>query len=148
GVFGPGLYARPRFDLLAGREYNRVTVQTSRGCPRRCEFCAAGLRITSRFQQKPVDLAIAEVGDACRRIPDPFLELADDNTFLDRGWAKEFLRALERELERQDVEFFTETDLSVAEDPELCDLLARSGCKQVLIGLESPRPADLTGMDP
>ena len=36
GVFEPGGYARPRFELLEGREYNRVTVQTSRGCPRGC----------------------------------------------------------------------------------------------------------------
>ena len=34
-VFEPGLYAVPRFDLLEGRPYNRVTVQSSRGCPAR-----------------------------------------------------------------------------------------------------------------
>ena len=43
---------------------------------------------------------------------------------------------------------FTETDISVADDPELLDLLADSGCKQVLIGLESPEPRALDGMDP
>ena len=61
GVFEPPHYASPRFDLLQGRPYNRITVQTSRGCPHDCEFCAASLRITSRFQQKPVDLVIAEI---------------------------------------------------------------------------------------
>ena len=28
----------PRYDLLAGRPYNRFTVQTTRGCPWRCDF--------------------------------------------------------------------------------------------------------------
>ncbi|HKI68491.1 MAG TPA: hypothetical protein VKA67_02810, partial [Verrucomicrobiae bacterium] len=31
----------PRFDLLNPDKYNRLTVQTSRGCPHRCEFCAS-----------------------------------------------------------------------------------------------------------
>src|SRR5262249_44207474 len=30
----------PRYDLLAGRSYSRFPVQTSRGCPWRCDFCA------------------------------------------------------------------------------------------------------------
>jgi len=144
GVFDPELYASPRFDLLKGRQYNRVTVQTSRGCPRRCEFCAASLRITSRFNQKPVDLVIEEIRDARRQIDHPFFEFADDNTFLNRNWSRELLTRLARE----EIRFFTETDISVADDPQLCDLLARAGCKQVLIGLESPRADELDGVDP
>jgi len=33
----------PRFDLLDPNKYNRITVQTSRGCPHRCEFCASSI---------------------------------------------------------------------------------------------------------
>jgi radical SAM superfamily enzyme YgiQ (UPF0313 family) len=130
-VFRDPWYARPRFDLLAGRPYNRVTVQTSRGCPLNCEFCAASLRITNNFQQKPVELAIAEIGEAIAQVDRPFLELADDNTFVNKKWAKRFLRALEP----MDVLWFTETDISVADDPDLLDMLAGSGCRQILVGL-------------
>ncbi len=143
-VFEPGLYAMPRFDLLEGRPYNRITIQTSRGCPRACEFCAASLRITTRFNQKPVERVIAEIREARRWFPEPFVEFADDNTFLNKGWSKALLRALIPER----IHYFTETDASVADDPELCDLLAASGCRQVLIGFESPRAEDLGGIDP
>ncbi len=143
-VFAPGRYARPRFDLLRGRDYNRVTLQTSRGCPRGCEFCGASLRITRRFNQKPVALVMEEVREARRHVASPFFEFADDNTFLDKNWSKELLRALATE----EIHYFTETDASIAEDEILCDLLAASGCRQVLIGFESPRPNDLGGMDP
>ena len=144
GVFFPPLYTMPRFDLLAGRDYNRVTVQTSRGCPRACEFCASSPRITSRFNQKPVPLVIEEIREARRHFKAPFFEFADDNTFLNKQWGREFLR----ELRHEEIRWFTETDASIADDPVLCDLLAESGCRQVLIGMESPHASDLDGMDP
>ena len=143
-VFSPELYVTPRFDLLAGRQYNRVTVQTSRGCPRACEFCAASLRITSKFNQKPVAKVLSEIRAAKRHVRRPYFEFADDNTFLNHQWSKELLRALRDE----EIHYFTETDVSVADDLELCDLLAESGCRQVLIGFESPRGDDLHGIDP
>jgi radical SAM superfamily enzyme YgiQ (UPF0313 family) len=74
----------------------------------------------------------------------PFFEFADDNTFLDKRWGREFLRALIPE----EIKWFTETDASVADDPELCDLLSESGCRQLLIGFESPQATDLCGVDP
>ncbi|MDA1276875.1 MAG: radical SAM protein [Verrucomicrobia bacterium] len=143
-VFKPPNYVRPRFDLLRGRPYNRLTVQTSRGCPLNCEFCAASLRITSAFQQKPVELVVSEVQAALQVTEHPFFELADDNTFLNKKWGKEFLRAIAP----LDLSWFTETDISVADDDELLDLIAESGCRQILIGLESPSREGLDGIDP
>jgi radical SAM superfamily enzyme YgiQ (UPF0313 family) len=143
-VFDDPYYARPRFDLLRGRPYNRVTVQTSRGCPLDCEFCAASLRITSGFQQKPVDKVVAEIREARDVCRQPFFELADDNTFVNKRWGRDLLRAIEP----LDIRWFTETDVSIADDEALLDALAASGCRQVLIGFESPDAEALDGMDP
>jgi len=142
-VFTPENYVFPRFDLLKGREYNRLTVQTSRGCPLRCDFCAASMHITSSFQQKPVDLVIEEINTAKGILENPFFEFADDNTFVNKKWGKEFLE----KLAGQNIRWFTETDISVADDDELLELLANSGCRQILIGLESPAGSDLVGMN-
>lgn len=144
GVFDDRYYARPRFDLLAGRPYNRITVQTSRGCPLNCEFCAASLRITSSYQQKPIDKVVREIRSARETTRQPFFELADDNTFVNKKWGKALVRAIAP----LDIRWFTETDISIADDDELLDLLAESGCRQVLIGLESPDAGSLDGMDP
>jgi radical SAM superfamily enzyme YgiQ (UPF0313 family) len=144
GVFESNHYAQPRFELLRGRPYNRLTVQTSRGCPLNCEFCAASIRITSSFQQKPVDRVIAEILAARQVAAEPFFELADDNTFINKRWGREFLK----KLIPLEINWFTETDISIADDDELLDLLAESGCRQVLVGLESPSGEALGGIDP
>jgi radical SAM superfamily enzyme YgiQ (UPF0313 family) len=73
----------------------------------------------------------------------PFIEFADDNTFVHKSWAKRLLR----ELAPRQIRYFTETDVALADDEELLDLLYPSGCRQVLVGFESPRRASLEGLD-
>jgi radical SAM superfamily enzyme YgiQ (UPF0313 family) len=133
----------PRFDLLDPDKYNRITVQTSRGCPHRCEFCASSILLTSRYKVKPVEKVIAEIQEIKKIWPRPFIEFADDNSFVHREHYKELLRALAKER----VRWFTEADVRVAEDGELLGLMRDSGCQQVLIGLESPRRANLDGIE-
>jgi radical SAM superfamily enzyme YgiQ (UPF0313 family) len=133
----------PRFDLLDPEKYNRITVQTSRGCPHKCEFCASSILLTPRYKLKPVEKVIAEIQAIKRIWPRPFIEFADDNSFVHREHYKELLRALAKER----IRWFTEADIRVAEDEELLGLMRDSGCQQVLIGLESPRPASLDGVE-
>jgi len=133
----------PRFDLLDPEKYNRLTVQTSRGCPHRCEFCASSILLTSCYKVKPVGKVIAEIRAIKKIWPRPFIEFADDNSFVHREHYKKLLHALAEE----NVRWFTEADVGVAEDDELLGLMRDSGCQQVLIGLESPRRTSLSGVE-
>jgi radical SAM superfamily enzyme YgiQ (UPF0313 family) len=118
-------------------------VQTSRGCPHKCEFCASSILLTPRYKLKPVEKVMAEIHAIKRIWSRPFIEFADDNSFVHREHYKQLLRALARE----NLRWFTETDLRVAEDDELLALMRDSGCQQILIGLESPRRASLDGLE-
>ncbi|PYQ61475.1 MAG: B12-binding domain-containing radical SAM protein [Acidobacteria bacterium] len=133
----------PRYELLEVEKYNRLTVQTQRGCPFDCEFCAASIRISPKFKVKPVPMVIDEI----RRIKSiwrqPFIEFADDNTFANKAHGRELLKALAGE----QVRWFTETDVSIASDDELLSLMQDSGCAQVLIGFEAPTRAPLEGVE-
>ena len=133
----------PRFDLLDIERYNRITVQTQRGCPWRCEFCAASIRLTKRYKVKPVDKVLAEIHEIKRLWPAPFIEFADDNSFVNRRHSKELLRALAGE----HIRWFTETDIAIADDPELLQLLHAAGCAEVLVGLESPTASGVDGVE-
>jgi radical SAM superfamily enzyme YgiQ (UPF0313 family) len=133
----------PAFQLLDIDKYNRLTVQTQRGCPWRCDFCAASIRISPVYKIKPVEKVIAEIRRIKEIWPHPFIEFADDNTFVNKERSKDLLR----ELSKESVRWFTETDVSVAEDHELLHLMHESGCAQVLIGFESPSLISLNGME-
>lgn len=133
----------PAFEMLDISRYNRLTVQTSRGCPWRCSFCAASILLTNRYKQKPVEMVLGEI-DAIRAMwRRTFVEFADDNAFVNRAWWKEFLP----QLAKRKVKWFAETDLSVAEDDELLALMRKAGCAQVLIGFESPVEEGLNDLE-
>ena len=133
----------PRFDLLDPEKYNRITVQTSRGCPHKCSFCASSILLTPRYKLKPVEKVIAEIRAIKSIWPAPFIEFADDNSFVDHVHYKKLLR----ELAKEKVRWFTESDINVAKDEELLALMRDSGCQQILIGLESPRKPSVNGIE-
>jgi radical SAM superfamily enzyme YgiQ (UPF0313 family) len=133
----------PSFELLDVSKYNRITVQTQRGCPFNCDFCGASIRLNPRFKAKPVERVIAEIHRIKESWANPFIEFADDNTFADKNRGRELVRALIPE----GLRWFTETDVSVARDPELLAMMKDAGCAQILIGLESPNSSGLDGLE-
>ena len=144
GTWDLGRSGKPRFELLEGRQYNRITVQTVRGCPLDCEFCGASKLYGAGYRHKPVDHIVAEIQEVQQRWGQrAFIELADDNSFAHRGRT---LALLDR-LQGRGIRWFTETDVSIADDDEVLRKLYASGCRQVLIGFESLNPASLDGMD-
>ncbi len=133
----------PAFELLAIEKYNRLTVQTSRGCPHRCEFCASSVILTDRYKQKPAAKVLAEIARIREIWPQPFIEFADDNSFVHHAYWLDLLPSLQG----QGLRWFAETDLAVAQNPELLTLMRETGCAQVLIGLESPVANGLHGLE-
>lgn len=122
----------PRYDLLGDRPRQRMTLQTERGCPFACEFCGAS-RLLGRFREKPTANIEAELKALTTYAPEPWLELADDNTFAGNRDPQELFDLLESAGAR----YFTEADWRIGENPNVLNGLAQSGCVQVLVGIES-----------
>jgi len=51
----------PAFERLDIERYNRIPIQTTRGCPWRCSFCASSIMLTPRYKQKPMQKVMAEL---------------------------------------------------------------------------------------
>ncbi len=133
----------PAYQMLDPSKYNRLVVQTSRGCPFQCEFCASSILLTRRYKQKPIDKVLAEIDHIRTFWRRPFIEFGDDNAFVNRRYWKELLP----ELKSRKIRWFAETDLSVQDDIELLRLMRESGCAEVLIGFESPGAWGLKGLE-
>ncbi len=119
----------PRRDLLKKRGYITLnTVQAVRGCPYRCNFCVVPVA-WPRYLHRPVAEVIREI----ERLPgDTFLFL-DLSPIEDPVYIKELYRAL-IPLEKRWGGLAT---IKIVDDPELLRLAVASGCRGLLIGLES-----------
>lgn len=129
----------PRFDLLQLDRYQAVSLQFSRGCPFRCEFCD----IIVMFGRKPRTKPFEQVGkelDTLRGLGVRKVFFVDDNLIGNKPVAKQLLRYLaeyQRE-HRYRFEFGTEASLNLAQDAELLDLFRKANFGWVFIGIESP----------
>ncbi len=128
----PGRGADTAVRLAGAGARRRFTVQTQRGCPLACDFCAAS-RLLGPWREKPAAKVGAELAAVRAIEPRPVVELADDNTFAGRREIGPLLDALAG----SGVRYFTECDWRIGEQPEVLAGLAASGCVQVLVGLES-----------
>lgn len=131
----------PDFSLFTRfvPRYNKVPLMVTRGCPRDCEFCCVTAMYGRHHRHKTVEQVVAEVRALKRIAPRHLISVADENMFVDREFSKELLRALIPEK----IRFEAYTDLSIADDPELLDLMRQAGCFEVLIGFETLDKANL-----
>jgi radical SAM superfamily enzyme YgiQ (UPF0313 family) len=134
----------PRFDLLKLDKYRSVSLQFSRGCPFRCEFCD----IIVMFGRRPRTKSPIQIGaelDLLRKHDVQSAFFVDDNLIGDKRAAKGLLRYLVEYQQQHDYQFHfgTEASLNLAQDDELLQLLRRAGFNWVFLGIESPDPASL-----
>ena len=84
----------PRFDLLKLDRYSSVTLQFSRGCPYRCEFCDIIIMFGRKPRVKPVEQIGREL-DALRAQGVVRVFFVDDNLIGNRPACKRLLQYLE-----------------------------------------------------
>jgi len=134
----------PRFDLLDLDKYQAVSLQFSRGCPFRCEFCDIIVMFGRKPRTKPLESVRREL-DELRRHGMRSVFFVDDNLIGNKPKAKElmrFLRDYQREHDYQ-FHFGTEASLNLAHDDELLQLFREANFQWVFIGIESPDEASL-----
>ena len=134
----------PRRDLFH-KDYNFASVQTTRGCPMSCDFCSVHTFNGNSYRLRDVD----EVLDELETIDHKLVYFVDDNII---GYGKKsqrraiqlFKGIIERGIK---IEWFCSASMNVADNEEVLSLAAKSGCRMILLGIESERIDQLQNMN-
>ena len=127
-----------RKDLFHRHDHAAGVLFATRGCPYRCDFCTLTVMYQSNVRKRPVETVAEEYGS----FPGKVIILWDDNIACDMEYAKMLFRALApyRKL------WSSQASIHAAQDDEFLELAARSGCKQLFVGLESISQSSVNGV--
>lgn len=129
--------------LMKGN-YAVGAVQTSRGCPFRCEFCNVWKVFGQKMRTKPILQVIEEIeelSDAGMK----HIAFCEDNFYGNPAYSKELLKALIG-LNKSQVPhlyYYTEISVNIAFDDKVLKMLADAGFAGLFIGIESPSEESL-----
>jgi radical SAM superfamily enzyme YgiQ (UPF0313 family) len=133
----------PNYGLIHGWKVGGgkgvVSIATSRGCPFNCSFCSVILLFGRKYRTNSIDRVMEEIRQ--NGLQGHHIFFCDDNFCADRKRTKELCERIIAEGLK--IEWSAQVRVESAKDPELLDLMARSGCYVVFVGLESINPATL-----
>ncbi len=126
----------PKRELLPAKNFITNNVfEATRGCVHACDFCV----VPTAWGRKPFQKPVVEVVADIRQHGARKLIFIDLNLIAHRGYAKELFTALIP----LRLQWYGLATVLLAEDDELLALAQRSGCKGLLMGLESISSANL-----
>ena len=132
----------PRYDLLNLRGYGlfkTFSVQSSRGCPFKCEFCSERFYLGPSYRYRPVE----EVIDEIKRSKAKNILFADSNFAGSTSHAAELMEALVP----LKVRWSALWSAYLCNNETFMDLAKRSGLLHLNIGLESIDQDTLSGLN-
>lgn len=136
----------PRFDLMRNDRYLLGPLQTSRGCPYRCDFCTCTVLYGRQPRYKTNEQVRAEL-QQLHDLGYRGIFLLDDNLVGDRDRAREVITAI-RDWNRQQEEpvmFSTSASIDIGTQSDLGRLFGEALITNVFVGIETPSAESLVG---
>jgi radical SAM superfamily enzyme YgiQ (UPF0313 family) len=118
-----------RKTLFHRNDFMSGVLFATRGCPNHCDFCAVVVMYRHGLRKRPIAEVAAEYGSFRGKK----IIFWDDNITADKEYAKQLFRAIAPYRKS----WSSQATIHAAQDDELLDAAARSGCKQLFLGLES-----------
>ncbi len=119
------------------------TVQTTRGCPHNCHFCAVPAFNGCRYRFRDLDLVLDEV----RAIRNKRLFFVDDNLFGYTAFSRQRAQQLCEQLIPLKKEWAAQATIDIAHHEELLKTAYRGGGRFFMVGLESISAGTLDSMN-
>jgi radical SAM superfamily enzyme YgiQ (UPF0313 family) len=129
----------PRWGLLKWNKYLKITtIQASRGCPNSCKYCNVSDNMFPG-NNRPIEDVISEI----KHFKSKKIAFLDPNFFANREYAIKLVT----ELIPLKIKWACLSTIKVGGDIEMLELLKRSGCIGVLVGLETVCQDNIKGMN-
>jgi radical SAM superfamily enzyme YgiQ (UPF0313 family) len=131
----------PRRELLSS-SYSRFfkSIEITRGCPNRCEFCSVPIINGLQYRTRTISHIDDELSSIIRKRGE-YLFLTDDNVIAKPRFAAELFRVFKK----YELKWMGFCTLQIARDPDLLALARESGCISLFIGFESLNQENLDG---
>lgn len=128
----------PRWDIVDKSAYSPVDfIESTRGCPFNCSFCAVTNFFGGKYRTKPLDLIenlVSQVKPVDKRFAlKNLIFFIDDNIVGSRRHCKELLTMLKS----YNIQWVGQASITVAKDDEILKMMAQTRCLGLLIGMES-----------
>ena len=132
----------PRRDLLS-KHYRPFfkAIETTRGCPNRCEFCSVPIINGKRYRLRPLEEVDRELSMIIKKKGE-YLFLADDNVTAKEDYALGLFDIFKH----HGVKWMGFTTIKIATNEELLKKAQESGCISLFIGFESLLQENLDGV--
>jgi radical SAM superfamily enzyme YgiQ (UPF0313 family) len=118
-----------RKDLFHRRDHTSGVLFATRGCANQCDFCVINVLYRHNLRKRPV----AEVAAEYASFQGKVIIFWDDNIAGDTEYARELFQAI-RPYRKW---WSSQASIHAGRDEHFLEAAARSGCKQLFLGLES-----------
>jgi radical SAM superfamily enzyme YgiQ (UPF0313 family) len=118
-----------RKELFHRHDHTNGVLFATRGCPSQCDFCTIAVMYRHKLRKRP----IAEVAAEYASFKGKIIIFWDDNIAGDLEYARELFRAITPSRKW----WSSQASIHAGRDDEFLEAAARSGCKQLFLGLES-----------
>jgi radical SAM superfamily enzyme YgiQ (UPF0313 family) len=145
--YGPN----PDFDMAAIPPIRRDlirqnpmigAVQSTRGCPNQCEFCAIASFCNHEVKQRPVKNVVDEI----KQMPNRIFVIHDPSLTVNPSYSRELFKELIRQKVHKGWVSNGNSNVLGKIDDEFLDLAKKSGCVEWFVGFESVSQESLNGI--